>query len=118
MSDGMTNADDLVRTLTNRSFGRLVLDGAGPIAVEFMSYGCGYCRAIEPILQQVAAEIAGEEAIYRVNIATELELAGEYRIGGTPTFIMFQDGHEVDRVEGPDPSLASITSTVTGPFVS
>lgn len=118
MSDAVTHADGRIRTIDSQTFDAVVLNGQGPIAVEFMSYGCGYCRAIEPILHQVAEMVAGEEAIYRVNIATELDLANQYGISGTPTFVMFLDGQEVSRVEGPDPTLDSITQAVTGPFVS
>ncbi len=39
-----------IQTVTNATFQDLILDGQGPIAVEFMSYGCAYCRALEPVL--------------------------------------------------------------------
>ena len=47
-------SSDLIKTVTSSSFTRLVLEAEGPIAVEFMSYGCEHCRAIEPVLEQVA----------------------------------------------------------------
>lgn len=109
-------ASDNIRTLDSQSFDRLVLGGQGPIAVEFMSYGCGYCRAIEPSLQRVAKAVEADEAVFRVNIAVEPDLTSQYEIGGTPTFIMFLDGREVGRVEGPDPSESAIMQAVTGPF--
>jgi thioredoxin 1 len=108
----------MISTLGSDAFTEMVLDGQGPIAVEFMSYGCGYCRAIEPLLQQVAQRVEGQETIFRVNIAASPNLAADYAIGGTPTFVMFLDGQEVGRVEGPDPTLSSVTQAVTGPFVS
>ena len=37
-----------IQTVTSRTFSRLVLEAEGPIAVEFMSYGCVHCRAMEP----------------------------------------------------------------------
>ncbi len=112
------DAGDAIRMLDADSFRSIVLAGQGRIAVEFMSYGCGYCRAIEPFLQQVAEMVAGEETIFRVNIAADPALAGEFGIGGTPTFVMFLDGQEVGRTEGPSPTLADVTDAVTGPFVS
>ena len=118
MRHSAMGAGDGIATLDTESFGTMVLEGEGRIAVEFMSYGCGYCRAIEPILQQVAATVAGEETIFRVNIAAAPELASDYDIGGTPTFVMFLNGQEVGRAEGPGPTLSAVTDAVTGPFVS
>ena len=116
MSD-RSNIADRIQTLDSRSFGPMVLEAEGRVAVEFMSYGCGFCRAIEPLLQQVAEEIEEDETIFRVNIAADPDLAGEYGITGTPTFIMFQSGQEFGRAEGPSPSFASVRDAVTGPFV-
>ena len=75
MSNSFTVAENRIQTLDGASFGPTVLDGAGRIAVEFMSYGCGYCRAIEPLLQQVAEMIWQDETIFRVNINAEPALA-------------------------------------------
>ena len=43
-----------IQTVTAETFRTLVVEGSGPIAFEFMSYGCGHCRALEPVLQSVA----------------------------------------------------------------
>ena len=94
----------------------MVIDGEGPIAVEFMSYGCAHCRLIEPVLQEVAEMVGPKEKICRVNIAIEPELANSYEIQGTPTFIMFLNGSELERVEGPQPTLSSVLTMVTAPF--
>lgn len=118
MGDSFTVAENRIQTLDSGSFGAMVLQREGRIAVEFMSYGCGYCRAIEPLLQRVAAMIGADETIYRVNIAADPELAREYEIGGTPTFVMFLNGEELGRAEGPEPDFASVRDAVTGPFVS
>jgi thioredoxin 1 len=118
MGDSFTVAENRIQTLDSGSFGAMVLQREGRIAVEFMSYGCGYCRAIEPLLQRVAAMIGADETIYRVNIAADPALAREYEIGGTPTFVMFLNGEELGRAEGPEPDFASVRDAVTGPFVS
>ena len=86
--------------------------------VEFMSYGCAYCRAIEPVLQQVAEMVKARETILRVNIAVEPDLAASYEVGGTPTFVMFLAGKEVGRAEGPPPTVSGVLSVVTQPFES
>jgi thioredoxin 1 len=107
---------DRIPTVTSDTFQSTVIDGKGPIVVEFMSYGCGHCRAIEPVLQEVAAKVEPGEKMYRVNVAIEPGLVDTYAINGTPTIVMFRDGSEVGRVEGPRPALASLLSAVTRPF--
>ena len=113
-----TLARDKIQTVTASTFPRLVLEAEGPIAVEFMSYGCEHCRAIEPVLEQVAKMVDPREKIFRVNIALEQELADSYQIQGTPTLIMFLNQSEIARVEGPSPTLSSVLTAVTQPFKS
>ena len=73
-----------IRTVTSDTFDQFVLKGDGPIAVEFMSYGCSYCGELEPIIQQVAEMVGTKGEIFRVNVAEELELANTYKIQSTP----------------------------------
>jgi thioredoxin 1 len=112
------SSGDKIQTVTSSTFTRLVLEAEGPIVVEFMSYGCAHCRAIEPVLEQVARMVEPQERIFRVNIAVEQALAGSYQIQGTPTLIMFLNRNEVGRVEGPSPTVSSVLTAVTQPFES
>jgi len=115
MNDRVTQSDK-IRTVTSETFASLVLDGQGPIVVEFMSYACAYCGAIEPILQQVAEIMKSQAKIFRVNIGIEHELANSYEISGTPTLVMFLNGSEVGRVDGPSPVLSDVLATITQAF--
>ena len=107
---------DAITSLNAAGFDARVLQGHGPIAVEFMSYSCAHCGAMEPVLQQVAETLGSREPIFRVNVAVELDLASTYEIEGTPTLIMFSEGREVGRSEGPDPDAATVLEAVTAPF--
>jgi thioredoxin-like negative regulator of GroEL len=107
---------DGIRTVTGSTFGPLVLEAQGPVVVEFMSYGCAHCRVIEPVLQQVAERVKSREKIFRVNTAVEKQLASSYEIEATPTLIMFLNGREVGRVEGPRPTISSVLTAVTQAF--
>jgi thioredoxin 1 len=109
---------DRIRTVTSSSFDSTVLEGEGPIVVEFMSYGCEHCRELEPVLQKVAELVSAGEKIVRVNIAVSEDLAASYGIGGTPTLLMFLNGREVGRAEGPSPTEANVLALVTQPFES
>ncbi len=107
---------DAIQTATGSTFASLVLAGEGPIAVEFMSYGCAHCRILEPILQQVAGRLAAKEAFFRVNVAVEEDLAAGYGVNGTPTLIMFLNGKEIGRVDGPQPTIKGVLAAVSQPF--
>lgn len=110
--------EDRIRMVTGDTFAALVIEGRGPIVVEFMSYGCAHCRAIEPILQRVAGGATFRGVIFRVNVAAEQQLASAYDIAGTPTLIMFLAGKEVGREEGPRPTEASLLAVMTRPFAA
>src|SRR6202044_3221416 len=90
-------SSDSIGTVTGGTFPSLVLEAPGPIVVEFMSYGCAHCRALEPVLEKVAEMLKSKEKIFRVNTAVEEELADSYEILGTPTLIMFLNGKDVGR---------------------
>jgi thioredoxin 1 len=116
-SEGSRHVDG-IGTVTADTFASLVLGRQGPVVVEFMSYGCEHCRALEPVLQQVAEMVKAKEKIFRVNVAIEQELAARYEVGGTPTLIMFLNGQEVGRVEGPRPTVPALLNAVAQPFES
>jgi thioredoxin 1 len=109
-------SSERIRTVTGSTFVPSILKGDGPIVVEFMSYGCGHCRVMEPVLQHVAEVLKASEKMYRVNVAVEHALADFYAIRGTPTLIMFLNGREVGRVDGPHPTVPSVLRAVTQPF--
>ena len=54
--------------------------------------------------------------MFRVNIRVERGLAEQYQISGTPTLLMFMNGEEVGRVEGPAPLVSTILTEITMPF--
>ncbi|HXC65561.1 MAG TPA: thioredoxin family protein [bacterium] len=110
------DSGDHIQTVTARTFGPQVLQARGPVAVEFMSYSCAYCGTMEPALQLAAQRLGGKEKVCRVNIEAEPGLAQRYSIGGTPTLLMFRNGNELDRVEGPSPDLGRLMATLTEPF--
>jgi len=107
---------DGIPSLDAASFEARVLHAQGPVVVEFMSYSCAYCGAMEPVLQQVAQALRSRVAVFRVNVAIEVDLASAYEIEGTPTLVMFSQGQEVGRSEGLNPDAATVMEAVTAPF--
>lgn len=118
VNSDIMESSDRIDTVTGSIFKAVVLDGAGPIAVEFMSYGCSFCQAIEPVLQQVADMVSSKERILRVNVEVDPELANNYKIDGTPTLVMFMNGRQVGKITGLRPTVSSVLTAVTQPFKS
>jgi thioredoxin 1 len=73
---------------------------------------------MEPVLQEVAEMVQSKGTIFRVNTADDQELTDSYQIEGTPTLVMFLNGKEVGRAEGPPPKVSSVLTAVTHPFES
>ena len=115
MSRAGLDSVDRIETVTSQNFDSLVLEAKGPVAVEFMSYGCAHCREIEPILQRVAELESATEKIYRLNVSEDQDIADAYDIEGTPTIIKFMNGVQVGRAQGPTPDVQSVLDAVTQP---
>jgi thioredoxin-like negative regulator of GroEL len=109
-------AEDVIGTVGASAFDGVVLAAPGPVAVEFMSYSCAHCRAVEAALQQVAHQLGPREQVFRVNVAQEPALAARYDVHGTPTLVMFLHGAEVGRAVGAPPDVAGLLHAVTQPF--
>lgn len=85
------------------TFQSLVLDQAQPVVVDFWGETCGACKMLEPILERIANELAGEVNVVKVNAESEPEIAAQYGVRGLPTLIMFRQGEAVANRTGAAP---------------
>lgn len=83
------------------SFGQEVLEAEGTVVVDFWAEWCGPCRALSPVVDEVAEELVGKVKIVKVNIDESPETPTKYGVRGIPTLMIFKDGQVVDtRVGG------------------
>lgn len=83
--------------LSDANFAREVLQSAQPTLVDFYADWCGPCRAIAPIVEEIAHELAGRLKVAKLDVDQNQELALQYGVQSIPTLILFKNGKEVER---------------------
>ena len=71
-----------------------------PVLVDFGAEWCGPCRALEPIVEELAQEFDGRLKVGRVDIDQSRQVATQFGIMSVPTLIFFKGGQAVDKVVG------------------
>jgi thioredoxin 1 len=97
---------ELTKAVTDDSFRQDVLEAPGPVLVDFWAEWCGPCKAVAPILDEIAREYQGRLTIAKVNIDDNPGTPNEYGVRGIPTMILFKDGRQVDAKVGALPGSA------------
>src|SRR5438067_6588278 len=90
--------------LTEQDFDKTLVAAEGLVMVDFWAEWCGPCRAVAPVLEQVAEESG--VSLMKVNIDENPGLAARYGIRSIPTILFVKDGEIVDRVVGAAPKTA------------
>lgn len=96
-------ASQLISTLSDANFDSEVLKSQKPVLVDFWATWCGPCRAIAPVLEQLAEENSAKLKVAKLDVDEAGATASEYGVMSIPTLVIFKGGKEVERVVGAVP---------------
>jgi thioredoxin 1 len=105
-------ASDKIINLNTENFKTVIAAATTPVLVDFWAPWCGPCKAIAPILDELAEEFAGKLRIAKVNIDENETLATEHGIRAIPTMLLFKGGVVADQFVGMVPK-ATLKDKIT-----
>lgn len=86
--------------VTSEDFSELVLNSDVPVLVDFWAPWCGPCKAISPIIEELAADHKGKLLLAKVNVDDHSSIASDYGVRGIPTLILFNNGEVLGSMVG------------------
>ena len=91
---------DEVMEIEDSSFDSEVLQSEKPVLVDFWAPWCGPCKAIGPVVEELAGDFGDKIKFTKCNVDNNPVTPGKYGIKAIPTLIMFKDGNVVDQITG------------------
>ena len=95
-----------IANLTSDTFKSTIASSATPVLVDFWAPWCGPCKAIAPILEELAGELDGKVTITKLNVDENDAISAEYGVRAIPTMLLFKGGQLVDQIVGMMPKAA------------
>ena len=100
-----------VADVTDATFEQEVLKSSLPVLVDFWAPWCGPCRAVAPVVDEIATEFNGKLKVLKINTDENPKTAQSYRISGIPSLLVFKNGQPVEQVVGAVPK-STLTSAI------
>jgi thioredoxin 1 len=85
-------ASEKVLVFNDLNFDEEVLKSDKPVLVDFTATWCGPCRALSPIVDQIAEELEGKVKVGKLDVDDSPGTAGNFGVGGVPTLMVFRNG--------------------------
>jgi len=89
-----------VKEISDAAFKAEVLDSKVPVLVDFWAPWCGPCRAIAPLVEELAGEYHGRASFVKINVDDHQQVAATYGVRGIPNLILFKNGRVAQQIVG------------------
>jgi thioredoxin 1 len=89
-----------VQEFNELNFDQEVINSEVPVLVDFTATWCGPCKALAPIVHQLAAELDGKVKVGQLDVDDSPLTAGKYGVRGVPTIMVFKNGQRAAQHEG------------------
>lgn len=96
-------SSELISHLNDANFAEVVEQSSGPVLVDFWAEWCNPCRALAPVIDELALEFKGKVQFAKMNVDEAREIPAKFGVRGIPTLILFQDGKRVSELVGNQP---------------
>jgi len=90
-------------TVTDANFDSVMASTKLPVLLDLWAAWCGPCRMIAPIIEQLAAELAGRVLVGKLDVDANPQTSARFGVQSIPTLLILKDGHEADRIVGAAP---------------
>ena len=93
-------AGQFVSAINDASFEKEVLQSTQPVLVDFWAAWCGPCRALAPVVDEVATEYEGKLKVLKMDVDANNQTPARYGIRGIPALLLFKDGKVAEQIVG------------------
>ena len=90
----------VAKHVTSENFDTLVLNSDRPTIIDFYADWCGPCRMMNPVVEELAKELAGTAQVVKVNVDEAPDVASRFGVQSIPTFVVLRDGKAKQQLVG------------------